>query len=162
MKVLDFAIRKSEGAINRVIFLLVVAAVAVLGLVWLSIAATSWLALIFSPPAAAAITGGVILFIAGIAYLSSRSARPDTKSEIQVATNPRNEDLISRATRAAERMVPDSPIVAVLVALLAGLISVRLPAEMTPFLNKILDDFENKPENHIRPQPDRAHGTGSH
>jgi hypothetical protein len=47
----------------------------------------------------------------------------------------------------AERMAPDSPLAALLVALLAGLGSVSLPAALNPFLIKIMDDVESLPEN---------------
>ena len=58
MNPLDFALRKSETALERVMATLALAVVAMLGLVWLSIAATGWLALVLPAPLAAAITGG--------------------------------------------------------------------------------------------------------
>jgi len=148
---LDFAIRKSETAIGRAAFMLVLAAIAVLGLVWLSIAAAGWLLLVVSPPAAAAITGVTFIGISAVAYFVSRTERTasDAKSEALAGNDLKTEDMISRATRIAERMAPDAPMAALSFALLAGLASVSLPAALNPFLNKILDDVDKTSEVRI-------------
>lgn len=143
---LDYAIWKSEKALGRVLLLLLLSTVAVLGLVWLSIAAWGWLALTVSQPLAAAITGATFVSISLFAYLVSRSTKgdPETKNEVPHTDKMTGSDeVVSRGMRIAERMAPDSPLAALLVALLAGLGSVSLPAALNPFLIKIMDDVEN-------------------
>lgn len=148
---LDFAIRKSENALERVLFTLVLSSVAMLGLVWLSIAIAGWLALVVPPPTAAAITGGIFFAISLLAYVIGRAVRHRPKAKTEgLGAQSKTEDVTSRAIRIAERMAPDTPVIATLVALLAGLGSVSLPAALNPFLNKILDDVEKAPEAHTR------------
>lgn len=148
---LDLAIRKSERALSRVVFHLVLAASAMLGLVWLSIAAAGWLALAVSAPAAAAITGAILVGITALAYLLSRVSRSQESAEApDEKKNTGNDDLISRASRIAERMAPDSPVLALLIALFAGLASVALPAALNPFLNKFLDDVDKLPDGRLQ------------
>ncbi len=151
---LDFAIRKSENAIERILFRVILSAIAMLGLVWLSIAAAGWLALALPPPAAAGITGGVIVCISLFAYFVVRAGRAESKASTEASgagsQSSRSDDVISRAIGIAERMAPDSPLTALLFALLAGLGSVSLPAALNPFLNKILDDVEKMPEVRVR------------
>ncbi len=146
---LEFAIRKSEDALERILFRFVLASIAMLGLVWLSVALAGWLALVVSPPAASAITGGIFLGLSLSAYFILRAMRANAHSKSEsfgAGASPKAEDVTSRAIRIAERMAPDTPIIATLIALLAGLSSVMLPAALSPFLNKILDDFEKAPE----------------
>ncbi|MFN4025424.1 MAG: hypothetical protein ACK4MQ_11370 [Hyphomonas sp.] len=148
---LDLAIRKSERALSRVVFHLFLAAGAMLGLVWLSIAAAGWLALAVSAPAAAAITGLILGGSTALAYLVSRVSRSQESAEApDVKKNPANDDLISRAARIAERMAPDSPMLALLIALFAGVASVTLPAALNPFLNKFLDDIDRLPDARLQ------------
>jgi hypothetical protein len=147
---LDYAIRKSERALGRVLILLVLSTIAMLGLVWLSIAAWGWLSLVVSQAFAAAIIGGSFVVISVLAYLLSRSIRaePEKKDEDHHSDRMNgSDDVVARGMRLAERMAPDSPLAALLVALLAGLGSVSLPAAFNPFLIKIMDDVENFPEN---------------
>ncbi len=153
MSVLDFTIRKSENALERILFRVILSAIAMLGLVWLSIAAAGWVALAVAPPAAAAITGGVFVGIALIAYFvaGARKAESRANNEASAAnSHSKSDDVISRAIGIAERMAPDSPLTALLFALLAGLGSVSLPPALNPFLNKILDDVEKMPEVRVR------------
>lgn len=150
---LDFAIRKSENALERVLFRVVLSAVALLGLVWLSIAATGWLALAVPPPAAAAITGGIFIGITVIAYFVARAGRAEAKASAEDSaanSHSKTDDVVARAIALAERMAPDTPLAAFLFALLAGIGSVSLPAAVNPFLSKILDDFEKSPDVRVR------------
>ena len=149
---LDLAIRKSEGALARAVSSLALAAVAMLGLVWLSIAAASWLAGWVAPPLAAAITGASILAAASILFVRIKSQQAEAKANktAQAATSPGTDDLISRATRIAERMAPESPMAALTFALLAGLASVSIPPTLNPFLGKILDDVEKASDTHVK------------
>lgn len=147
---LDYAIRKSESAAGRVLLLMALSAIAMLGLTWLSIAVWGWLVLAVSQPLAAAITGTIFIVIPVLAFLASRALKPkpETKKEPSDADkNTGSDDVVSRGMRIAERMAPDSPIAALLVALLAGLGSVSLPAALNPFIIKIMDDVESYPEN---------------
>jgi hypothetical protein len=143
----DQVIRKSESALARVVLTIVLGAIAMLGLVWLSIALAGWYASMMGPSLAAAMTGVTILAVAGIAFaLADASASASRTRAKAAAPAPRKtDDVVSRATSIAERMAPDTPMVAVAVALAAGIASVSLPDEMSPFLNKILDDVENAP-----------------
>ncbi len=144
---LDFAIRKSEDALGRVVSMLVLSAMGMLGLVWLSIAASGLLAQVVSPPAAAAITGSGILGVCVLTYLLSRTFRQAPKLQLPEAeASIRADDVTSRAMRIAEKMAPGTPMLALVFALFAGLGSVSLPAALNPFLNKILDDFEQLPD----------------
>lgn len=147
---LDYAIRKSESAAGRVLFLMALSAIALLGLAWLSIAVWGWLVLAVSQPLAAAITGTIFIVIPVLVFLASRAIypKPEAKKEHSDADkNTGPDDVVSRGMRIAERMAPDSPIAALLVALLAGLGSVSLPAALNPFIIKIMDDVESYPEN---------------
>lgn len=149
----DFAIRKSENALERILLRVILSAIAMLGLVWLSIAAAGWLALAVPPPAAAAITGGVFIGLALLAYFVARAGRTEAKASTEESganSHSQTEDVVSRAIGIAERMAPDTPLAAFLLALLAGLGSVSLPAAVNPFLNKILDDFEKSPDARVR------------
>lgn len=148
---LDLVIRNSGSVFGRAVFALSLAAISVLSLVWLSIAVAGWYASMVSPALAAALTGVTFAAIAGLVYLGDRVFRSsaDSKPKDTAASPRKTEDLISRATVIAERMAPDSPVVAVIVALLAGIASVSLPAAMSPILNKILDDVEKSPEGRI-------------
>jgi hypothetical protein len=147
---LDLAIRKSEDAIGRVFSTLALASVAMLGLVWLSVAVAGWLAVVVPPPLAAAITGGSLFAAAAIAFFWNKSAQAVAKANkaAQGAVSPKTDDLISRATRIAERMAPGSPMAALTFALVAGIASVSLPPTLNPFLGKILDDVEKASDTH--------------
>jgi len=115
----------------------------------LSIAAAGWIALTVPPQAAAAITGLIFIGLSLSAYLISRAMTAEARSEIEVPgteASSRPEDVISRGMRIAERMAPDTPIAALVVALLAGLGSVRLPEALSPFLHKVMDDVEKMPD----------------
>jgi len=144
----ETAIRKSESALSRVVLTLFLRAIAVLGLVWLSIAVANGLALVMTPPLAAAATGAIILAIAALASAISGTLSSAAKANSKLASSAsrKTEDVISRATSIAEKMAPDMPMFALGVALAAGIASVSLPAEMDPILNKILDDAEKAPE----------------
>ncbi|MBA4226437.1 MAG: hypothetical protein C0456_07370 [Hyphomonas sp.] len=145
---LNYAIRKSESALGRILLLVALSTIAMLGLVWLSIAVWGWFALIVAQPLAAAITGGVFICISLLGYLVSRSmtARPEAKNEASDTEKMTgSDDVVARGMRIAERMAPDSPMAALLVALLSGLGSVSLPAALSPFLIKIMDDAERLP-----------------
>lgn len=148
---LDFAVQKAESFIGRAAFMLVIVAIGMLGLVWLSIAATGWLSALMAPPLAAAITGGLFAGLAGLAYAIERMSRqkPDSPSKEADPPANKNTDVISRATSIAERMAPDSPLLALVIALVAGIASVHLPASITPFLNKVLDEVENRPDGRL-------------
>jgi len=140
----DLAIQKSESVIARAVFMLVIAAIGMLGLVWLSIALAGWLSTLVSPPLAAAITGASFAGLAGLSYavmqMSGRKPKKASGSAEPAATT--NADVISRAVSIAEKMAPESPITALVIALLAGIASVHLPDSLSPFLNKALDDVE--------------------
>jgi hypothetical protein len=157
---IDYAIRKSENAIGRVVVTLVLCAIAMLGFVWLSIAAAAGLALVLPPAVAAAITGAVIVVIAFVAYgITHKGSESEEKSEASDSrSSAAGDDLTARAMLIAERMAPDSPLAAVVFALLTGLGAVGMPAAFTPFLNKILDDIEKTPGG--RKGPDHMNGRG--
>ena len=144
----DQVIRKSESALARVVLTIVLGAIAMLGLVWLSIALAGWYASMMGPSLAAATTGVTILAAASVAFAMADASANAARARAKTATPPaphKTDDLVTRATSIAERMAPDTPMVAVAVALAAGIASVSLPEEMNPFLNKILDDVENAP-----------------
>lgn len=144
---LDFAIRKSEDALARILSMLVLCAFAMLGLVWLSIAASGLLAQVVSVPTAAAITGSAVLGVSLVIFLMSRAFKPGPRVDVADAgASERADDVTSRAMKIAEKMAPDTPMAALLVALLAGLGSVSLPPVLNPFLNKIMDDVEKLPD----------------
>lgn len=145
MSVLDTAIRKSGAAISRVPFLLLLSVIAVLGLVWLSIALTELLALVAPPPWAPAITGVIFLALAALGYLLDQSARKRAKPSALTVSGTNSEELITRATRLAERMAPDSPMMALTVAVAAGWVSVSVPPSLTPLLGKLMDEIEKAP-----------------
>ncbi len=148
MSALDFAIRKSETALGRVVTTLVLAAVAMLGLVWLSIALTGWLAHAVAPPVAAAIVGGGLILIALLVFRLKNAAntRSSDAAKVAAASARKTDDLMSRATRIAQGMAPDTPLAALAFALLAGIASVMLPATFSPYLAKILDDMDRSPD----------------
>lgn len=150
---LDLAIRKSENVLERILFRLVLSAIAMLGLTWLSIAVTGWLALAIPAPAAAAITGAVLLCLSLLVYFVTAARARKSKGKTETAgrgTTSKSDDVISRAIGIAERMAPNNPLAALLFAVLAGVGSVNLPAALNPFLNKILDDVEKMPEVRTR------------
>lgn len=151
MSTLDFALRKSETALGRILTTLVLAAIAMLGLVWLSIAAAGWLAYAVAPPVAAAIVGGVFVILAGLAFRLQRSANARSREAAKAAAARLNaaDDLMLRATRIAEGMAPDTPLAALAFALLAGVASVALPPTFSPYLAKILDDVEQSPDEKV-------------
>jgi hypothetical protein len=141
---LDLAIQKSESVIARAVLMLVIAAIGMLGLVWLSIALAGWLSTLVSPNLATTITGASIVGLAGLAYATMRASGRKSESTNGNAEPdaPKNADVISRAVSIAERMAPETPITALVVALLAGIASVGLPDSLSPFLNKALDEVE--------------------
>jgi len=130
-----------------VVFLLILAVVAMLGLVWVSIAVAGLLALELSPPLAAAITGGAMIATTALTFLLSRAVCVNAEPDVAAVSSSTGQDLISRATGISERMAPDWPMFAIVFALLAGLASVSVPSTLNPFLNKILDDLEKFPVN---------------
>lgn len=131
--------------------MIVIAAIAMIGLVWLSIALAGWLSSLIAPSLAAAIIGGSFAGIAALAYAVARMARhnPKSASKQSDTVSDKNADLISRATSMAERLAPDSPIIALIIALVAGIASVHLPDSMSPFLKRVLDDVEKKPNGRL-------------
>lgn len=143
----DQVIRKSESALTRVVLMILLSAIAMLGLVWLSIAIAGWYASMMAPSLAAAMTGVTILAVVGVAFAMADASASASRARAKPAPPAarKTDDVVSRATSIAERLAPDTPIIAVAVALAAGIASVSLPDEMSPFLNKILDDVENAP-----------------
>jgi len=154
---LDLAIRKSGNIINRIGFLAALSVTALLGLVWLSIALTELLALTVPTPWAPAITGGLLILIAASIFAVTQSSRRAARPLALAAAPERPDELITRATRVAERMAPDAPVLALLTALAGGWMSVRVPASLTPLLNKLMDEVEKAPDGRAA---SRA-GTGS-
>ncbi len=142
---LDLAIRKSGDIISRIGFLAALSFIALLGLVWLSIALTELLALTVPTPWAPAITGGVLILIAASIYAVMKPAQRAARPAAVAAGDAKPDELITRATRMAERMAPELPVMALLVALAAGWMSVRVPASLTPLLSKLMDEIENAP-----------------
>jgi hypothetical protein len=142
---LDLAIRKSGDIFSRIGFLAALSVIAMLGLVWLSIALTELLALTVPTPWAPAITGGVLILIAASLYAVLNPSRRAARPAALAASEAKPDELITRATRVAERMAPDSPVMALMVAVAAGWMSVRVPASLTPLLNKLMDEVENAP-----------------
>jgi hypothetical protein len=142
---LDLAIRKSGDIFSRIGFLAALSVIAMLGLVWLSIALTELLALTVPTPWAPAITGGVLILIGASIFAVTQSSRRAARQVALAATPEKPDELITRATRVAEQMAPDSPMMALTVALAAGWMSVRVPPSLTPLLNKLMDEMEKAP-----------------
>lgn len=131
--------------------MLVIAAMGMTGIVWLSIALAGWLSSMMAPALAAAIIGGGFAGVAALACVVMRMSRQKQKSISRQsdAASEKTADVIFRATSLAERMAPDSPIIALIIALVAGIASVHLPDSISPFLNKVLDDIDKKPNGRL-------------
>lgn len=149
MSLLNLAIRKSETALEHIVALLSLAAVAMLGLVWLSIAATGWLGLLVPAPVAAAITGAVSMLIAAVAFFYNRSRQSHAKpaQDPGESRSTSTDDLISRVMMISQNMIADAPLASMLLASSASFAVVSMPEAFVPYFKKILDDVERAPKS---------------
>jgi hypothetical protein len=153
---LDWAISKSGAAASQVSLWLLCSGVTLLGIVWLSIAVTTALALVVPPPLAPAITGALMIGISSAALLI-RSSLKNRKtipapSEINDAQN-----IMTRATHIAGKLAPDSPLTALSFAALTGWLSLNVPTAFSPLLVTLLDTIEALPKDEHKVQSGSEH-----
>lgn len=108
-------------------------AAAALGLVWLSIAAVQFLAAWLDPRAAAALIGVICLLPVTIAALRANVHKTERPAPQPVQPGLYGADPAlhyAGIAKAAEKLVDRSPLTALAVAALAGLLAARFPAAL--------------------------------
>ena len=108
-------------------------AAAALGLVWLSIAAVQYLAAWVDPRGAAALIGALCLLPLAVAALRANGQKPEAPAPQPLQAGLYGADPTSQyafIAKAAEKLVDRSPLTALAVAALAGLLAARVPAAL--------------------------------
>ena len=122
-------------------------AAAMLGLVWLSIAAVQFASAWIEPRAAAALIGLLCLTPIAIAALRANAQKPEPPAPQPVQTGLYGADPTTQyafIAKAAEKLVDRSPLTALAVAALAGLLAARFPAALGLLL-QILQQRQTDP-----------------
>ncbi|MBI1250287.1 MAG: hypothetical protein GC189_02300 [Alphaproteobacteria bacterium] len=107
-------------------------ATAIVGVVWLSVAAARALEPHLPPGAAATVVGLALLapLLCALVAAQFGNKRHDPPA-LQGLAGGAQEPQLAAISRAAERLVEKSPLTALAIAALAGLLAVRFPAALT-------------------------------